>query len=292
MPSPPIQVFLTTIASQPALRQRQEYVLRILQVKKIPFTSYDLASDEDAKKLWRRKAPLDKQQLPGIIVGGRFPGTFSEFEDAVEHDELDIFLRLKEDYDADLDGAVAPQAPVGVPGAHSPSQVTPQHKPSFAPQPSPLAKKVRKGEPELDAGEQLDDRSLAGVKVTQDDLLQLVADLGLGGADADDLVKGLSFDSKPASEPASTPTPAPKTDEPAAEATPAAGPTETLTDAPTEAVEATKAETTEHDNEHPTLPEETAEPPKTPVKADSAPTEATAEDGDGEKTIETPSKEV
>lgn len=34
-----------------------EYILRILQVKKIPFTSYDLASDEDAKKLWRRKAP-------------------------------------------------------------------------------------------------------------------------------------------------------------------------------------------------------------------------------------------
>ena len=34
-----------------------EYILRILQVKKIPFTSYDLASDDDAKKLWRRKAP-------------------------------------------------------------------------------------------------------------------------------------------------------------------------------------------------------------------------------------------
>lgn len=77
MPSPPIQVFLTTIASQPALRQRQgqrsvsvtsphsiyttettEYLLRTLQVKKITFTSYDLASDEDAKRLWKRKAPL------------------------------------------------------------------------------------------------------------------------------------------------------------------------------------------------------------------------------------------
>ena len=32
--------------------------MRVLQVKKIPFTSYDIASDEDAKKLWRRKAPL------------------------------------------------------------------------------------------------------------------------------------------------------------------------------------------------------------------------------------------
>lgn len=79
MPSPPIQVFLTTIASQPLLRKRQgqspdlslglgfdresciivtEYILRILQTKKIPFTSYDLASDEDAKRLWKRKVPL------------------------------------------------------------------------------------------------------------------------------------------------------------------------------------------------------------------------------------------
>ena len=28
-----------------------------MQVKKIPFTSYDLASDENAKRLWKRKAP-------------------------------------------------------------------------------------------------------------------------------------------------------------------------------------------------------------------------------------------
>lgn len=114
MAPPSIQLFLTTIASQPALRQRQgilanetsviydlhilEYLLRVLQVKKIPFTSYDLASDEEAKRLWKRKAPLgqnsilfdcidsishvydsDKQQLPGILVGGRFPGVCNVF---------------------------------------------------------------------------------------------------------------------------------------------------------------------------------------------------------------------
>jgi hypothetical protein len=67
-----------------------------LQVKKILYTIYDLASDEDAKRLWRRKAPAgeselipkfkclrnlrvhaDKQQLPGILVGGKFPGVSS-----------------------------------------------------------------------------------------------------------------------------------------------------------------------------------------------------------------------
>ena len=98
MPSPPIQLFLTTIASQTELRRRQEYLLRAsllgrseclrrtttwlttadgtgtLQVKKIPFVSYDLASDENAKRLWRRKAPPKEQSLPGILVGGKWPG--------------------------------------------------------------------------------------------------------------------------------------------------------------------------------------------------------------------------
>jgi hypothetical protein len=70
-----------------------EYILRTLQAKNITFSSYDLASDEEAKRLWRRKAPvgehytlrvcpssktnfgvLDKQQLPGILIGGTCPG--------------------------------------------------------------------------------------------------------------------------------------------------------------------------------------------------------------------------
>ena len=76
----------------------------MLQVKKIPFTSYEVASDEDAKKLWKRKAPLcecrssfdlpliciidcltifpcarlAKQQLPGLLVGGVYPGGYDE----------------------------------------------------------------------------------------------------------------------------------------------------------------------------------------------------------------------
>jgi len=72
-------------------------MFRILQVKKIPFNTYDLASDEEAKKLWRRKAPqgehvtpyaptrslnlasLGKQQLPGILVGGKYPGVCFKF---------------------------------------------------------------------------------------------------------------------------------------------------------------------------------------------------------------------
>ncbi|KAK0456651.1 hypothetical protein EV421DRAFT_2029122 [Armillaria borealis] len=214
--SPPIQLFLTTIASQPALRQRQEYLLRILQVKKIPFTSYDLASDETAKRLWKRKAPLgiadtlrtlpgaysltDKQQLPGILVGGRFPGVFAEFEDAVEYDELDTFLRLKEPWnpDVDEDEPAPPVRPIGVPGAMMPLQMTPERLKSkilAKPVSSPLARPqipVNKREGEFDISTELSGYGLQGVRVTEDELRDLVAELGLDGDDAGDLVKGLS----------------------------------------------------------------------------------------------------
>ncbi|KAF5356176.1 hypothetical protein D9756_004090 [Leucocoprinus leucothites] len=206
MPSPPVAVFLTTIASQPALRQRQEYLLRILQVKKIPFTSYDLASDEEAKRIWRRKAPADKQQLPGILVGGTFPGTFQDFEEAVEYDELDRFLRLSETWNENEDSLLAgpklPEAkPVGVPGAMMPLQMTPDRlKQKILAQPpkSPLsaagAKKpvpVNKRVGERDLGDELSGYGLQGVKVTDDELLDLMKDLGMDDEAAGDMVKGL-----------------------------------------------------------------------------------------------------
>jgi hypothetical protein len=193
MPSPPITVFLTTIASQPALRQRQEYLLRILQVKKIPFTSYDLASDEEAKRLWKRKAPLDKQQLPGILVGGRFPGTFAEFEDAAEHGELDEFLQLGDSWDPsrDEDPLVPEAKPVGVPGVALPLQMTPERIKTKIlatnKSPSPSDERgnvvpVNKSEGSLDVGAELPGYGLQGVHATEKELEDLIKELELEGA--------------------------------------------------------------------------------------------------------------
>ncbi|KAJ7900194.1 hypothetical protein B0H14DRAFT_2494004 [Mycena olivaceomarginata] len=247
MPSPPIEVFLTTIASQPALRQRQEYVLRTLQVKKIPFTSYDLASDEkvildrrsqqrseevpQAKRLWKRKAPIDKQQLPGILVGGRFPGPFQDFEDAVECADLDTFLRLKESWDPDIDGegTKLTATPIGVPGAQTPLEMTPEHirKQIIAQQTSPLRGKggipVNKRTDQFDAGTEFSGFGLQGVQVSEAELADLVAELGLEGDEAGDLLKGLSSATTPSVEKKE---PKPPTKEAAAEIAPVAKPTE------------------------------------------------------------------
>ncbi|CAE6457983.1 unnamed protein product [Rhizoctonia solani] len=193
---PPIQIFLTSIASAPALRQRQEHLLRVLQVKKIPFTSYDLAADEEAKKLWRRKAPGNNTTLPGILVGGDFAGTYAEFEEAVEFGELDRFFRLNESWgeeDEALTPAPTPQKPIAVPGVATPSQITGQ-RPSFAPSPSKPPKKSTPRTKSIDIGAELG-FGLDGVKVTEEEMLELVESLGLGGDDAGELVKGLGLSS-------------------------------------------------------------------------------------------------
>ena len=116
--------------------------------------------------------------------------------EAVEYDELDTFLRLKESWNPNYDDTPKLEVvPIGVPGASSPSQMT-NHKPYVAtsPSPSPLKDKSKKGK-EHDAGLLLEDRVLEGIQVTDTELEDLVKELGLEGDEAGDLVKGLSFSS-------------------------------------------------------------------------------------------------
>jgi len=126
--------------------------------------------------LWKRKAPAKNQDLPGILVGYKWPGvrspntcastrnkvlffpsaccqTFEQFEEAVEYDELDIFLRRNEEWNPDLDDDYGlTEQPTGVAGAYTPYQMTGQ-TPSHAPEGSVAQPAVRPGE--MDMGEHL-----------------------------------------------------------------------------------------------------------------------------------------
>ncbi|KAG8763936.1 hypothetical protein FRC11_008884 [Ceratobasidium sp. 423] len=208
-----------------------EHLLRVLQVKKIPFTSYDLAANEEAKKLWRRKAPGGNSTLPGILVGGDFAGTYAEFEEAVEFGELDRFFRLNESWgeeDEALTPALSPQKPIGVPGVATPSQITGQ-RPSFAPSPSKPPKKSTPRTKSVDVGAELG-LGLEGVKLTEEEMLELVESLGLGGDDAGELVKGLGLSSSKApSKSASDNPPAPSTSQTDTKTNPSSEPAETST---------------------------------------------------------------
>ncbi len=69
--------------------------------------------------------------------------------------------------------------------------MNPEH---ISPAPSPSKTKQPRREGEVDAGQALGDSGLHGVNITEDDLEALVKELGLTGADAEDLVKGLGGD--------------------------------------------------------------------------------------------------
>lgn len=141
----------------------------------------------------------------------------------MEYGELETFLRLKDTWDETIEETrpTLPTKPIGVPGASSPSQMAkPAHRALFNASPgggpsSPLRgptssasasasastsstpaetkKSLRKRrEAEFDVSDELTGYGLQGIKVTDDDLLALVEELGLGGEEAGDLVKGLS----------------------------------------------------------------------------------------------------
>jgi SH3 domain-binding glutamic acid-rich protein len=134
-------------------------------------------------------------------------------EEAVEYGELETFLRLKDTWDETIEETrpTLPTKPIGVPGASSPSQMAkPAHRALFnaspgggpssplrgasaSPSPAETKKSLRnRRDAEFDVSDELTGYGLQGVKVTDDDLLALVEELGLGGEEAGDLVKGLS----------------------------------------------------------------------------------------------------
>ncbi|ELU41852.1 hypothetical protein AG1IA_04123 [Rhizoctonia solani AG-1 IA] len=192
---------INRVGSSPETTARHtpiEQLLRVLQ----------LAADEEAKKLWRRKAPSNNSTLPGILVGGELAGVSNVpvgTPKAVEFGELDRFFRLNESW-GEEDEAFAPtsvpQKPIAVPGVATPSQITGQ-SPSFAPSASKPLKKSTPRTKSIDVGSQLG-FGLEGVKLTEEEMLELVESLGLDGDDAGELVKGLGLSSSKATSRKST----------------------------------------------------------------------------------------
>lgn len=50
---PEINVFTSSIMSSPAIRSKHERVARHLAGARLDYTSYDIVSDEAAKKYWK-----------------------------------------------------------------------------------------------------------------------------------------------------------------------------------------------------------------------------------------------
>ncbi|BGP25703.1 hypothetical protein Rt10032_c06g2882 [Rhodotorula toruloides] len=91
--APSIDVFVTSILSNPAIRGRHERVRRCLISARVSYKEHDVASDEAAKSMWKRKNG-GKNELPCILVDGEPVGSIDDLDEAVEFGELRQFLRL------------------------------------------------------------------------------------------------------------------------------------------------------------------------------------------------------
>lgn len=67
-----IDVYVTTILSNPGIRGRHERVVRYLTSARVPYQMHDVASDEQAKLFWRRKDSTN--ELPCVLVDGERVG--------------------------------------------------------------------------------------------------------------------------------------------------------------------------------------------------------------------------
>ncbi|WVR05357.1 hypothetical protein IAU60_002371 [Kwoniella sp. DSM 27419] len=94
MAPPAVTIYVTSLTSQPKVRQHIELLRRSLKGLEIPYEEFDLVIDEDAKKRWQRsKPPGQVIGLPGYLVGGEWVGTMDDFEEAVETQTLPQFLK-------------------------------------------------------------------------------------------------------------------------------------------------------------------------------------------------------
>ncbi|GAA6020557.1 hypothetical protein JCM11491_000795 [Sporobolomyces phaffii] len=127
---PSIDVFVTSILSNPQLRGRHERVRRALASVRVPYAEHDVAGDETAKSLWKRKN-CGKNELPFILVDGDPVGNIDELDEAVEFGELRQFLRL------DSPPPPPPVAPNPTPSDPNPLPVPPSTVTTRTPPPPP-----------------------------------------------------------------------------------------------------------------------------------------------------------
>ncbi|XP_065837428.1 SH3 domain-binding glutamic acid-rich-like protein 3 [Oscarella lobularis] len=87
-------VYISTVAGNLEMKKHQQRIEMILTSKKIPVEYVDVAaSEEDRKKM--RDAVGDPKALPPQFVSKQhgYLGNFEAFDNAVEMDELNVFLK-------------------------------------------------------------------------------------------------------------------------------------------------------------------------------------------------------
>ncbi|WVQ78568.1 hypothetical protein IAT38_000654 [Cryptococcus sp. DSM 104549] len=157
MAPPLVTIYVTSLTSAPTVRKHHDLLRRSLMALDIKHEEYDLVMDEEAKRRWQRAKPPGKViGLPGYLVGGEWIGTMDDFEEAVETQSLETFL--KQDID------LSHPSPSAAPSSSAPTSSTP----GAAGDSAPKQKTIQEVELEKLMGE-----------MTSEDLDKLMEELGV-----------------------------------------------------------------------------------------------------------------
>lgn len=89
-----IRVFFTSVSSSVEMKKKQERIFSVLTSKHIPFVAVDISQNPDDRQLMRKIAGDPKALPPQICKGDAYCGDFTSFENAIEEERLEAFLKL------------------------------------------------------------------------------------------------------------------------------------------------------------------------------------------------------
>ena len=89
-----IDYYYSSVSSNLEIKKQQERIQNVLDGKKIPYNKIDIAASEDDKAKMRRIIGDDKALAPQLANGEQYCGNFDKFEEAIESENLNTFLKL------------------------------------------------------------------------------------------------------------------------------------------------------------------------------------------------------
>ncbi|XP_047429876.1 SH3 domain-binding glutamic acid-rich-like protein 3 [Mugil cephalus] len=87
-------LYYTSVSGSLALKKNQDRIISVLTSKKIPFEAVDIAQDTEVKDLMRKRVGDPTALPPQICNGDVYCGDITAFENAIETDQLEKFLKL------------------------------------------------------------------------------------------------------------------------------------------------------------------------------------------------------
>ncbi|XP_022081931.1 SH3 domain-binding glutamic acid-rich-like protein 3 [Acanthaster planci] len=89
-----IKFYFSSITSNLGIKKHQQRIEMILSSKKYEYESIDIAHDETAKERMRELMGDPKGLPPQLCNDDTYLGGFEEFQDAVDDEKLEAFLKI------------------------------------------------------------------------------------------------------------------------------------------------------------------------------------------------------